>query len=115
MKLLIVDDTSVMRSFLRELCVGIACEMAEACDGEEALEMHRQFQPDWTLMDIAMPVIDGLTATIRILESRPGARILLLSENGGHEYEIAARIAGARAFLCKDDLHRLPALLKAAS
>lgn len=111
MKLLIVDDVAAMRSFLRELCAGISCQTVECCDGAEAIAAYHQFTPDWTLMDITMPVVDGLTATARIVELHPGARIVVLTENDGQEYGIAARKAGARAFLRKDDLHQLPALL----
>src|SRR5262245_15048905 len=70
-KLLIADDSPAMRAFLRQLCIGVATEVRDCADGAEAITAFDEFQPDWTLMDIAMPVMDGLAATTRITRAHP--------------------------------------------
>jgi CheY-like chemotaxis protein len=111
MKILIADDNAEMRGFLRRLCATIATETRECADGREAIQAFIEFQPDWTLMDLAMPGVDGLTATRRILSMHPGARVVILTQHRGAEYEQAAREAGACAFVPKEDLQPLLAML----
>ena len=111
MKILIADDNAEMRGFLRRLCATIATETRECADGSKAIRAFNDFQPDWTLMDLAMPGVDGLTATRRILSMHPGARVVILTQHRGAEYEQAAREAGACAFLLKENLQSLLTLL----
>jgi len=111
MKLLIADDNPAMRALLHRLCATVATESRDCADGDEAIRAFDEFQPDWTVMDLAMPHVDGLAATRRILARHPGARIVMLTQHHGAEYEQAAREAGACAFVHKQNLQPLLTLL----
>jgi DNA-binding NarL/FixJ family response regulator len=76
--------------------------VAEATNGEEALERYRETRPDVVLMDLSMPVMDGLTATRAILEEFPDARIVVLTTYAGDEDIHRALDAGAMGYLVKD-------------
>jgi DNA-binding NarL/FixJ family response regulator len=77
--------------------------VAEAADGQAALRAVAEHRPDVVLMDIRMPVMDGLQATERLLRGgRPGPRVLILTTFGEDEYLYAAMRAGASGFLLKD-------------
>jgi CheY-like chemotaxis protein len=68
-KILIAEDNAVNRELLRELLEMRGHTVAEACDGEEALRMIEQTQPDLVLLDIGMPLLDGFGVVRRIRES----------------------------------------------
>jgi DNA-binding NarL/FixJ family response regulator len=76
--------------------------VAEAANGEEALEKYRELRPDLVLMDLSMPVMDGLAATRAILEEFPDARIVVLTTYAGDEDIHRALDAGALGYLVKD-------------
>ncbi len=78
--------------------------VAEAANGEEALEAFERFRPAIVLMDLRMPVMDGLAATRAILAEDPTARIIVLTTYDGDEDIHRALSAGARGFLLKDML-----------
>jgi DNA-binding NarL/FixJ family response regulator len=78
--------------------------VAEAANGEEALEKYRATQPDVVFMDLSMPVMDGLAATRAILEEFPEARIVVLTTYAGDEDIHRALDAGAVGYLLKDML-----------
>lgn len=72
-KILIVDDDDNNRKLLRDLLVFFQYEVAEAPDGEEGIRMAATWKPDLILMDIQMPVMNGLT-TIKVLKENPSTR-----------------------------------------
>lgn len=111
MKLLIADDNAAMRLLLRRLCASLATETRDCENGDEAVRISAEFKPDWTLMDIAMPGVDGLAATRQIIAQRPDARIIVVTNYNGPEYKEAAREAGACAFVHKENLQSLLPLL----
>jgi two-component system, NarL family, response regulator len=76
--------------------------VAEAANGEEAMEAYARLRPDIVLMDLRMPVMDGLTATRAILGDDPNARIIVLTTYDGDEDIHRALAAGARGYLLKD-------------
>ena len=76
--------------------------VAEAMNGEEAIEQYREMRPDLVLMDLSMPVMDGLAATRAILEEFPDARIVVLTTYVGDEDIHRALDAGAMGYLVKD-------------
>jgi two-component system NarL family response regulator len=76
--------------------------VAEAEDGDEAIEMHRRLRPDVTLMDLRMPRMSGHEATAAILKESPGSRIIILSGFSGDEDVKRALAAGACSYLLKD-------------
>jgi two-component system NarL family response regulator len=79
--------------------------VAEAANGAQAVELHRQHRPDITLMDMRMPGTSGLEAIVAIKAELPQARIIALSTYGGDEDIRRALNAGVRAYLTKDVLH----------
>lgn len=79
--------------------------VAEAANGAQATELHRQHRPDITLMDMRMPGTSGMDAVIAIRAEHPQARIIALSTYGGDEDIRRALDAGVRAYLTKDVLH----------
>ena len=76
--------------------------VAEAANGEEAIEAYERLHPDVVLMDLRMPVMDGLAATRAILAEDPNARIIALTTYDGDEDIHRALSAGARGYLLKD-------------
>lgn len=78
--------------------------IAEAENGEEALEKYRRLRPDIVLMDLSMPVMDGVAATRAILDEFPDARVIVLTTYQGDEDIHRALDAGAMGYLLKDML-----------
>jgi DNA-binding NarL/FixJ family response regulator len=76
--------------------------VGEASDGGQGVAMTRALQPDVVLMDVRMPVMDGIEATREIVSSGSAARVLVLTTFGLDEYVFAALRAGASGFLLKD-------------
>jgi len=76
--------------------------VAEAANGEEAIEAYERLRPDIVLMDLRMPVMDGLAATRAILAEDSNARIIVLTTYDGDEDIHRALAAGARGYLLKD-------------
>jgi len=105
-RVLIVDDQALVRAGFRVLIE--AAEdlevVGEAEDGEQAISLVAETNPDVILMDIRMPVTDGLEATRRILEEHPGdgPRVLVLTTFDADEYVYEALRVGASGFLLKD-------------
>jgi len=75
--------------------------VGEAGDGLAALEQVRLLHPDVVLMDIAMPVMDGLEATRRLKEESPGTRVLILTQHDNREYIFSLLEAGAAGYVLK--------------
>jgi pilus assembly protein CpaE len=111
-KLLIVDDTAETRKNLHKLLLfdDQITVVGEAGNGVEAVECAQKLRPDVILMDVNMPVMDGIAATERISVDLPQAAIIILSVQGEQEYLRKAMAAGARDYLIKppesDDLTR---------
>jgi DNA-binding NarL/FixJ family response regulator len=103
-RLLIVDDQRLMREGLRTLLeLEPDLEVAgEAGDGQEALELFASLQPDVVLMDIRMPVMDGVEATRRLRQGFPEARVIILTTFDDDAYVFDGLRAGALGYLLKD-------------
>ena len=101
---LIADDQPMVRAGLRSLLEGEDDieVVGEVGDGEHALRAVRQHCPDVVLMDIRMPVLDGLEATRRLTAADSSARVLVLTTFDLDEYVFEALRAGASGFLLKD-------------
>jgi CheY-like chemotaxis protein len=80
MRVLIVDDNRKMRRFLRSLLIDLHPELCEASDGEEAVALFSTFHPDVVLMDVRMPVMDGIDATRRIVRGNPSAEVIIVTD-----------------------------------
>jgi DNA-binding NarL/FixJ family response regulator len=75
--------------------------IVEACDGLEAVHKAAEFQPDIVLLDIAMPILNGIQAAQKIREASPNSRIIFLTMDGDADVEAAALATGAQAYLSK--------------
>jgi len=103
-RILIVEDQRIVREGLRAVLEDedeIAI-VGEAANGQEAIDLFTQLQPDVVLMDLQMPMIDGPEATRRIREQSPDARILVLTTYATDEFIFKALRAGAQGYLLKD-------------
>ena len=100
-RVLIVDDMQRARRSMRALLSTSPRfgEICEAGDGQEAVQQVREFQPDLVLMDIRMPGLNGLEATVQIKASWPYVKVIVLSMYT--EYRDEALAAGADAFASK--------------
>ena len=103
-RVLIVDDDPTIRDAYRSLLVSQAgyVLVGEAVNGQEAIDAYEMLQPDIVLMDLQMPVVDGIEATRAICERWPTACIVALTTFGTREYIVAALRAGAAGYLMKD-------------
>ncbi|MFI1972023.1 response regulator [Streptomyces cinnamoneus] len=103
-RVLIADDQPLVRRGLALILTpDPAFEVVgEAGDGEEAVVLAHRLRPDVVVMDIRMPVLDGVAATGRLARELPGCRVLALSTFDMDEYVVAALRAGACGFLPKD-------------
>ncbi|QFZ19817.1 response regulator [Saccharothrix syringae] len=103
-RVLLVDDQALFREALATLLGthdGIEV-VGEAGDGDEALRRSAELAPDVVLMDLRMPVLDGVAATRRLRVERPGARVIALTTFDDDEDVFAALRAGAVGYLLKD-------------
>lgn len=102
-RILIADDHEVVRDGLRMLLgrnpLWEVC--GEAADGRQAVEKVRQTNPDLIILDVSMPVMNGLEAAVEIRRLAPKVRILVFSMYNSTELMEAARKAGADAFIEK--------------
>jgi DNA-binding NarL/FixJ family response regulator len=101
---LIVDDQALVRVGLRKILESEpgTSVVGEAADGEDAVTQARRLRPDVVLMDIRMPVLDGIEATRRIVGAQADARVLILTTFGLDGYVYDALRAGASGFMLKD-------------
>jgi len=119
-RILIVDDSALMRKSIRraieresewQVC-------GEASNGAEGVSETERLKPDIVVLDVAMPVMDGIEAAIQIKKLRPETRLLIFTSYPTPSIEEAARSFGIEAFVAKSDgdtplleaLHRLAAL-----
>jgi len=113
---LIVDDNIKMRSAIQKMLKAqlknkitriIECE-----NGKDAIELYIQRKPEWTIMDIKMPVMDGLEASSTILKSYPEAKIIILTQYDDPGYYELAQKMGIKAFVLKENLSDISTLIR---
>jgi DNA-binding NarL/FixJ family response regulator len=107
-RILAVDDHPLLREGIAALVKGEPDMelVAEASDGEEAIEQFRRYRPDVTLMDLQMPNLNGTEAISRIRNEFPNAKIIILSTYSGDVQVLRAIKAGARGYIVKAHVHR---------
>ena len=101
-RVLVVDDLAFMRGVIRDILERAGIQVAgEAKDGRSGIREYAATKPDVVLMDITMPVMDGLRALKKIRDLDPGAVVVMCSSLGQQEYLIRAVQLGARDFIVK--------------
>ncbi|SFP74925.1 response regulator [Salibacterium halotolerans] len=99
---LIVDDASFMRMMIKDILTKNDFDIAgEAANGQEAVDLFNETQPDLVTMDITMPEKDGIAALKEILQQHPGAKVIMCSAMGQQSMVIDAIQAGAKDFIVK--------------
>src|SRR6187397_1166335 len=118
LRILLADDHTVVRQGLRKVLE--ECPdwkvVAEAGDGREAVRQAEQLKPDVAVLDVAMPLLNGVEATRQIVKHVPGVRVLVLSMHADEAYVTQILQAGASGYLLKDsaDVDLLKAVSEAA-
>jgi DNA-binding NarL/FixJ family response regulator len=103
-RILLAEDHQLVRAGLRSLLERIHdfVIVGEASNGREALRQTRQHNPDVVLMDVMMPVLNGLDATVQLTSLFPNVHVLILSMNPGENTVLTALRAGASGYLVKN-------------
>jgi|SRR5579863_3716698 len=119
-KILIVDDSTLMRKTIRQVIERESGWQVcgEASNGAEAVSAVERLRPDIVVLDLSMPIMDGIEAAIQIKKLSPQMRLLMFTSYPTRSIEEAARSVGIEAFVAKNDgdkglleaLHRLAAL-----
>lgn len=114
MKFLLVEDNPNVRELIRQIIkeeFDTDSTFSELDDGLEVLNSYEKFRPDWVLMDIQMKSVDGLTASKTLLRHHPDARVIIVTQFDDVSYRNSAREQGVLAYVLKDNLLDIPALL----
>jgi two-component system, NarL family, response regulator NreC len=103
-RILLADDHTVVRKGLRLLLESVPefHVIADASSGREAVALAEEHMPDVVVMDVAMPILNGIEAARQISAKLPQTAVVFLSMHGDESYVLRALKAGARAYLLKD-------------
>jgi two-component system, NarL family, nitrate/nitrite response regulator NarL len=106
LRILIVDDHELVRRGIAALLLSRSgVELCgEASNGEEAIQKAAELRPDLIILDVTMPVLNGLEAARRIREFLPSVPILMLSMHDGQQIMEEVKLAGAQGFLSKNEV-----------
>ena len=111
MTILIVDDNEQMRRMVKSLIGDMFQSIFECGDGAEALPAYKKHSPDWVLMDIDLPKLDGISATRQIIAAYPNARVMIVTNYDDADLREAARSAGACEYVLKQNLIEIRGVL----
>jgi two-component system chemotaxis response regulator CheY len=109
---LIADDSEFMRNLLREILEEDHEILGEAENGVEAVDLYDEAEPDLVMMDIVMPIRDGIEATAEIKDDDPDANVIMCTSVGQEEKMKAAVRAGADGYITKP--FQKPSVLQAS-
>ena len=102
-----------MRRMVKALVGDMFERIFECGDGAEALPAYAEHGPDWVLMDIDLPEVDGISATRQIIAAYPQARVMIVTNYDDAELRETARLAGACEYVVKQDLIAIRRILAA--
>jgi len=100
-RILLVDDSALIRKLLRKTFENEGYEVEEAKDGADAVQTYKSFQPDLTIMDMVMPVMGGLDSIMEIRESTPDAKFIVLTSTSRKDEIITAKTLGVLKYIIK--------------
>ena len=101
-KVLVVDDSATMRKIIGQQLKSEAYEICgEAANGEEALQLFKEQEPDVVTLDINMPVVDGMQALKQILDYNKDAKVVMLTSEGQKQTVLDAISMGAKGYVVK--------------
>ncbi len=118
MTILLVDDNSKFRAFVKKMLLSSIHNLEkiyECEDGKKAISMYGEIKPEWVLMDIELPKIDGLEASRRIKKEFPDAKIVIVSQYNDIQYHETAKSIGINEYIQKDNLDNLINLISNVS
>jgi two-component system, NarL family, response regulator NreC len=103
LRVVVADDHNAFRRCLTQLLQGTPGieVVGSASDGAEAVELVGRFRPDFVIMDVSMPVLNGIQATLRIMTEYPDVQIIALSMHADREMAAQMLAAGAVCYLTK--------------
>lgn len=104
MKFLVVEDDPRVRRMIRSIVADATDTVYECSNGAEAKASYAAFLPDWVLMDLMMPQVDGIAATRQIKIDYPAAKIIIVTSHESRVMREAAEQAGACAYVLKENL-----------
>jgi two-component system response regulator NreC len=104
LRIMLADDHTIVRQGLRKILEAQPewTVVAEASDGRETVRLTTELQPDVVILDIGMPLLNGIEATRQIVRRLPATGVVILSMHSDETYILQALQAGARAYLLKD-------------
>ena len=108
---MIVDDSPGMRAVMKALLAERTPEFSECGDGEEAVALYAVERPDWVLMDIRMPRMDGLRAMRHIRENFPQAKFIVVTDYDDPDIRAEAHSLGATGYVLKENLRSLTQMI----
>lgn len=104
-RVLLADNHALVRhelkAFLERKGFQVVCE---ASNGQEAVEMAAKAQPDVAILDVSMPILNGLDAARELQKSSPKTKVILLTKDDGDEYVVEALRAGVRGYFLKSQV-----------
>ncbi|RLF66156.1 MAG: two-component system response regulator [Thermoplasmata archaeon] len=101
-RIIIADDSQFMRTLLKNIIAKAGHEVVgEASNGQEAVELFKKLNPDLVILDIVMPVMDGMEALKKIMEINPNAKVLMCTGLGQQKLVIQAIELGAKGYIVK--------------
>ena len=111
MRFLIVDDDARIRRMIKTVVANDTDSVFECSDGSQANASYTEHEPDWVLMDVTMPGLDGISATREIRSANPTAKIIIVTNHESAAMRAEATSAGAYGYLLKENLLDLPNIL----
>ena len=111
MKIMIVDDNAEMRELLRTLLSDLAEEIHTYSDGASAIAEYDSYRPDWSVVDVGMPGMDGFAVTSWIKSRYPEAQVAVITQSNNPQMKAVALQSGATSFVTKENLSQLRRLI----